>query len=218
MAFRTRFEQAPADSINESAELGEQRGVPGLVRTLSRGSVAADSRDAQERLGAAERLYREHFEFVWRNARRLGCSDDWVDDAVHEVFLVATRRLAEFEGRSSERTWLFAIAFRVVQRMQRDRSRQRKQVARYVQEQSSPIGDAEGQAHAAEYLRHLLQQLPEAQRAIVILSELEGFTSAEIAESLGTPQGTVDSRLRAARIAMSRAIERERKRDERLGT
>jgi RNA polymerase sigma-70 factor (ECF subfamily) len=62
----------------------------------------------------AEALYREHFAFVWRNARRLGCTEEWVDDAVHEVFLVATRRLEEFEGRSSIRTWLFAIAFRVV--------------------------------------------------------------------------------------------------------
>ncbi len=101
--------------------------------------------------------------------------------------------------------------------MQRDRVRQRKHVARYAQEQSPQTGDAEREAQPAEYLRHLLQELPEAHRAIVILSQLEGFTSAEIAESLGAPQGTIDSRLRAARILLSRAIQRDRKRDERLG-
>jgi RNA polymerase sigma-70 factor (ECF subfamily) len=204
-------------------------GVAALVRVLSKGPPPAgpeqpqlstrDPNDATTELfTTAERLYREHFEFVWRNARRLGCSDDWVDDAVHEIFLIATRRLAEFEGRSSALTWLFAITFRVVQRMQRDRARQRKHVARYVQEQQTSVDGGERAAQAAEYLRHLLAQLPEAQRAIVILSELEGFTSAEIAEALGTPQGTIDSRLRAARIALARAIERDRKRDERFGS
>ncbi len=168
-------------------------------------------------LTAAERLYREHFEFVWRNARRLGCSDEWVDDAVHEIFLVATRRLPEFEGRSSHRTWLFSITFRIVQRWRRDRARERSHLARYVQEHPAASSDAERQTQAAGYLRHLLLQLPEAQRALVVLSELEGFTSAEIAESLAVPRGTIDSRLRAAKMALSRAIERDRKRDERLG-
>jgi RNA polymerase sigma-70 factor (ECF subfamily) len=213
------------DSTNESAALGEQRGVAALAGVLQTASVSAAPSDARSAAGgtpsadplhAAERLYREHFEFVWRNARRLGCGDDWVDDAVHEIFLVATRRLADFEGRSSERTWLFAIAFRIVQRMQRDRNRQRKHLERYVTEQLPEHGDAEQEAQAAEYLRRLLLELPEPQRAIVILAELEGFTTAEIAESLSVPRGTVDSRLRAARIALSRIIDRDRARDERL--
>jgi RNA polymerase sigma-70 factor, ECF subfamily len=197
-------------------------GVPIFARTRTadlaeaRSADEASSTAAPGRLREAERLYREHFEFVWRNARRLGCSDDWLDDAVHEIFLVATRRLPEFEGRSSERTWLFAIAYRVVQRMQRDRGRSKKHLERYARELPPAHGDAEHEAQAAEYLRRLLLELPEAQRAIVILAELEGFTSAEIAESLGVPRGTVDSRLRAARITLSRVNARERARDERF--
>lgn len=216
---------------NESRVLGELTGVRASARSMSpdhEGVVPPSAAQASwakpasatslAALAAAERLYREHFEFVWRNARRLGCSDDWVDDAVHEIFLVATRRLPEFEGRSSERTWLFSITFRIVQRWQRDRARQRSHLARYVQEHPAASSDGEREAQAAEYLRHLLLQLPEAQRALVVLSELEGFTSAEIAESLGVPRGTIDSRLRAAKMALSRAIERDRKQDERLGT
>ena len=41
-------------------------------------------------LQSAEALCRQNYAFVWRNARRLGAGDDWVEDAVHEVFLVAT--------------------------------------------------------------------------------------------------------------------------------
>jgi RNA polymerase sigma-70 factor, ECF subfamily len=167
-------------------------------------------------LQSAEALYRENYAFVWRNARRLGASDDWVDDAVHEVFLVATRRLPEFEGRSSITTWLFAITFRVVQRLRRDRARQRQHTARFVREAAAPIANAADESEAAQYLRYLLGMLPEAQRLVLILAELEGFTSAAVAESLGVPAGTVDSRLRAARAQLARLIERERVRDERL--
>jgi RNA polymerase sigma-70 factor, ECF subfamily len=186
----------PAQAEVDAAEVGE----PGEVQELQR---------------AAEQLYRENYEFVWRNARRLGASDDWVDDAVHEVFLVATRRLAEFEGRSSARTWLFAITFRLVQRLRRDRARQRSHAARYVREAPPGVADAARQNEAAEYLRYLLSLLPEAQRVVLILAELEGFSSAAVAESLGIPAGTVDSRLRAARAHLARVIERERAREER---
>jgi RNA polymerase sigma-70 factor, ECF subfamily len=163
----------------------------------------------------AEALYREHFAFVWRNARRLGCTDDWVDDAVHEVFLVAARRLDEFQGRSSLRTWLFAITFRVVGRMQRDRSRQRRNAGRYAEAQPALVSDAARESEAAQHLRYLLLKLSEPQRLVLILSELEGFTSLEIAETLAVPPGTVDSRLRAARTQLKRALERERAKEER---
>lgn len=166
-------------------------------------------------LQSAEALYRENYAFVWRNARRLGAGDDWVDDAVHEVFLVATRRLAEFEGRASAKTWLFAITFRVVQRLRRDRARQREHTARFVREAAPAVADASHGNEAAQFLRYLLGLLPDAQRVVLILAELEGFTSAEVAEALGVPAGTVDSRLRAARAHLARVVERERLRDER---
>lgn len=172
----------------------------------------------QGQVVAAEALYRENFGFVWRNARRLGATDDWVDDAVHEVFLVATRRLSEFEGRSSAKTWLFAITFRVVQRLKRDRSRRHQHNERYEREAPSAVKNAVDETEAAQYLRYLLGLLPDAQRVILILVELEGFTSAAVAESLGIPAGTVDSRLRAARTHLAKLNEREKLRDERWKT
>lgn len=177
--------------------------------------VVVDAPLEPSELQSAEALYRENYAFVWRNARRLGASDDWVDDAVHEVFLVATRRLAEFEGRSSAKTWLFAITFRVVQRLRRDRVRHEQHTARFVREAGAPVGNASHTNEAAQYLRYLLALLPDAQRVVLILAELEGFTSAEVAEALGVPAGTVDSRLRAARAHLARVVERERLRDER---
>jgi RNA polymerase sigma-70 factor, ECF subfamily len=160
----------------------------------------------------AEALYREHYDFVWRNARRLGCGDDWIDDAVHEVFLVAARRLSEFEGRSSPRTWLFAIALRVVQRMKRDRARHAAKIGALSRETTeSRTEGPEAQSESARYLRSLLARLDETRRIVVILVELEGMTSMEVALATGTKQGTVDSRLRSARAMLERMIERDRR-------
>jgi RNA polymerase sigma-70 factor (ECF subfamily) len=152
-------------------------------------------------------LYRAHYDFVWRNVQRLGAQEEWADDAVQEVFLVAARRLAEFEQRANPKTWLFAIALRVVQRLQRNRQRYQKRVTRYATAQSiTAVNDPWDREYAARLLRGLLQQLSEDKRIVLILAELEGFTSAEIARAVGVKQGTVDSRLRQARLDLARLL------------
>ena len=70
------------NSANELAALGEPTGVP----------VQSAELQGPEPSPQVEALYREHFDFVWRNARRLGCDDGELDDVVHEVFLIATRK------------------------------------------------------------------------------------------------------------------------------
>jgi RNA polymerase sigma-70 factor, ECF subfamily len=152
-------------------------------------------------------LYRAHYDFVWRNVRRLGAQDDWAEDALQEIFLVAARRMAEFEQRSHPKTWLFAIALRVVQRLQRNRQRYEKRVTRYAADHSaSEANDPWDRDNAARLLRTLLQRLSEEKRIVLILAELEGFSSAEIARAIGAKQGTVDSRLRQARLDLARFL------------
>ena len=56
-----------------------------------------------------EDIYEEYFEFVWRSLRTLGVAASALDDAAQDVFGVISRRLFEFEGRSSLRTWIFGI-------------------------------------------------------------------------------------------------------------
>src|ERR1700690_85859 len=58
-------------------------------------------------------VYAEHFEFVWRNLRRLGVPDSALRDAAQEVFLVVYRRLGEFIPRGTLRSWLYSILRRV---------------------------------------------------------------------------------------------------------
>src|SRR6187402_450516 len=67
-------------------------------------------------------VYEAHFRYVWRCLRSLGVQDSSLEDALHDVFIVVQRRLAEFDGRAELRTWLYAIALRVA-RKYRERAR-----------------------------------------------------------------------------------------------
>jgi len=58
-------------------------------------------------------LYTEHASFVWKTLLRLGVPERDIEDEVQETFVVLHRKLAEFEHRSSVKTWVFAVARRV---------------------------------------------------------------------------------------------------------
>ena len=147
-------------------------------------------------------FYEEHLDFVWRNVRRLLGFDAQVDDVTQEVFLVAMRRIAEFEGRSSARTWLFGILRRVVS--DHRRARQRLDIRDSVDldelagRDSGPHRKAE-RAEAVELLHTMLDKLDENKREVFILAELEQMTGRQIAEALGINLSTVNARLRDAR-------------------
>src|SRR5882757_7876674 len=84
--------------------------------TRSNDAQAADNLGQVRRetyVESFERLYDDHAAFVARAVRRLGVNDAQIEDVVQEVFLVAFRRLGEFEGRSPMTTWLYGIALRV---------------------------------------------------------------------------------------------------------
>ena len=132
----------------------------GLSEAVTGAKLSQAPRAATQTGIDPEALYRENCDFVWRNARRLGCSDEWVDDAVHETFLIANRRIAEFEGKSNLQTWLFAIVLRVVQRMRRDRARYSKRIANYADTRRGEVAPSpEATSDASHYLRQLLAEL-----------------------------------------------------------
>src|SRR6187399_211040 len=70
-----------------------------------------------------ESIYAEHFDFVWRNLRRLGVSEQQLRDAAQDVFVVVHRRLGEFDGAESLRAWLYSIVRRVAADARRRRRR-----------------------------------------------------------------------------------------------
>jgi RNA polymerase sigma-70 factor, ECF subfamily len=156
---------------------------------------------------AFEEVYESCAKLVWRNLRRLGVPEPALEDAAQDVFLVVHRRLPEFEGRSSLRTWIFGIVLRVAARHRRK--------ARGVAGRETPIpseishallapaheGPFERTLHrqATQLLHRVLERLDEERRALLILVDAEQTSVAEAAEALEINLNTAYSRLRAAR-------------------
>jgi len=164
-----------------------------------------------------EEVYDEHAEFVWRSLRRLGVPEASVDDALQDAFVVVHRRLGEFEGKSSVRTWLFSIVLRVARNQRRSLRRHAPELALASEandELPSPdVRGPEGRAEDAEAVRTLyalLDQLDEDKREVFVLADLEEMTAPEIAAALSLNVNTVYARIRAARLAFEQAVARHR--------
>jgi RNA polymerase sigma-70 factor (ECF subfamily) len=157
-------------------------------------------------------LYREHYAFVWRVLRRCGVPEADVDDAVQEVFLVVHRRLGDFEGQCSERTWLYAVAVRVASTLRRTLRRRelRRDRAGADLHATTPIDpeDELSRAQAGQILQSLLDELDDKKRTVFVLAELEGVKVPEISRILGVNPRTVYSRLRLARQSFRSAVDR----------
>src|SRR5262249_26962874 len=154
-----------------------------------------------------EDAYRSHFAFVWRSLRRLGIREEDAADAAQEVFIVVHRKLPEVAGRSKLTTWLYGVCFRVASERRRAGPRPpagRQQAAALRAQPADPGATAERNQGLA-VLERVLERIPDEQRAVFCLFELEGMTGEEVAESLEIPLGTAYSRLRLARAAFSAA-------------
>jgi RNA polymerase sigma-70 factor (ECF subfamily) len=184
----------------------------------------ADGRAAEgagEEAPSFEDVYEENFDFVWRNVRRLGVPDALVDDAAQEVFLVVHRRLREFQGRSSVRTWLFGIVAKVASDHRRAirrksphaRSAEASIDADAIADDRADPHDRAARAEGVRVLHRVLDELDDDKRAVFVLAELEQMSAPEIAEAIGANVNTVYARLRAARRDFEQAALRERARD-----
>lgn len=161
-----------------------------------------------------EAIFKEHHDCVWRTLRAMGLSPSQVDDAVQEIFLVAHRRRADYDGRASVRAWLLGIARKVAPRILGRAARGR---SLSVEELRAP-GDADERlerTRAARRVARFLSTLDEDQRRVFVLAEIEGFTAVEIAQIVGASVNTVYSRLRLARARFSRMSARVRAAQER---
>lgn len=154
-------------------------------------------------------MFREHAPFAWRALRRLGVSEADADDVCQEVFVVVHRKLAEFEGRSTLRTWIYGICVRTASTHRR-LARHREVPTEELPEMIAQDGPYEQttRRQALHALDRALDQLDDDKRAVFVLYEIEELTMAEVAEVIGCPLQTAYSRLHAARDKVHGALRR----------
>jgi RNA polymerase sigma-70 factor (ECF subfamily) len=139
--------------------------------------------------------------------------------------MIAHARLATFRGDSSAATWLFGITERVV-RHRRRRARWRRwltgsaddSAGHLVASGPDPLRAVESRETAAEVYR-VLDRLPDRDRQVLILFELEELTAEEVGKLLGIQASNARLRLHRARARFMRLYEKhesdQHKRDER---
>lgn len=181
-------------------------------------SMLMASREREPSLPAVPALatvYQDHFKYVWRCLRSLGVDSNTLDDAVQEVFLVVSRKLEEFDGRSKLSTWLYAIVVHVARRHRATAANRARRII-----SGSAETFALGEAHAQGDLRaevekneqlalaqRALSTLDDAKREVFVLACVEGMSAPEIADVTGVPLNTVYSRLRVAKQQFELAVE-----------
>ncbi len=130
-------------------------------------------------------------------------------DAAQDTFVHAWGRIRSVRDPERFDAWLQRVAVNTARMVHR--SRRRRAVREIPQGQSSAgsLHPSTAAADDAGVLDAALRRLDTDQRAILVLHHLEGRSVVELAATLGIPNGTVKSRLHAARIALQAAIDAE---------
>jgi len=160
-------------------------------------AAAAGSRDA------FDELVRRHQAAIVSLAQVLTSGRGDPDDLAQEVFVRAWRSLRTFRGESLFRTWLHRVAINVVRTSQAKRGLWTRLFTSDSQDSVPERASGEEPLDAVLARRQVIDRalatLPEELRVAVTLRDLQGLDYKEIADLIGVPVGTVESRIFRAR-------------------
>jgi RNA polymerase sigma-70 factor (ECF subfamily) len=144
-----------------------------------------------------QRLYR--IAYAWTHEAALS------DDLVQETLIKAMQRIGQLRDPKAGEAWLYSI----LTNCYRDHFRRRRETED-IETLELPHNDTPergvGQSQIVEKVRAAIARLPEGQRQVVTLVDLEGFSYVEVSQILEVPIGTVMSRLCRARAALKELL------------
>ena len=149
----------------------------------------------------AERWMREYGDGILRQCFLFLGDRGQAEDAAQETFVRAWRSREDFRGASSEKTWLTSIAVNVCRNMLRSPWHSRR-----VDLEILERVPAEEREAVDDTVIRVVLGLPGKYREVVVLYYYQDCSTAEIAQALELPQGTVSIRLKRARERLKPAL------------
>jgi RNA polymerase sigma-70 factor (ECF subfamily) len=153
-----------------------------------------------------------HSPAVYRLALRLMENEQDAEDVVQETFINAFKAIDSFEGRASLATWLYRITYNAAMMRLRRPAPQMLSVDETLSSETQvvvprqlfdwcclPEEDFESDEVRLE-LENAIREMPESLKAVFVLRELEGLSTAEAAETLEVSEGAVKVRLHRGRL------------------
>lgn len=204
----------PSGPKTASSESGTSRG-PAASESVT--ASRSDHQLVEATLGgdtsAYGELVRRHQDRLYHALAHTLDSTEDARDLVQEALVQAFVKLDTFQRAAAFYTWLYRIAFNLaISRRRRQRPRVSIDELR-EQSGNDPVSPAEGperrldREEESQRVRRALSALPEEQRQILVLREMEDCSYEQLSEMLDVPIGTVRSRLFRARLALREQLQ-----------
>ena len=165
-------------------------------------------RARQGDLEAFEQMMRAHDRQVYRVALRLLGSAEDAQDVAQEVFLRLHRSLHRIDADRALGAWLYRVTVNICRdTLRARRTTQPIEEATAFSLEATPHVESE-RRETHRLVEKALARLPEKERAAIVLREIEGLTTSEVAGVLGSSEGTVRAQISMARTKLRKWLKR----------
>lgn len=220
---------APSDdrlwALMSSHDLAQTDGAATPLASLPDDELVARARAHD--VAAFEELVGRHEEKVYRLAMRFTRNETDAAEILQETFLSAWRNLDGFQGKAQFASWLYRVAVNTALMLLRSQKRHPSVAVEDVTPEA--LGEAAKDASPGlgagtdwsrrpdeqfqsdelrRQIQHAVDDLPDSQRSVFLLRDVDGLSTEETAELLAVSLPTVKTRLHRARLALRAAITR----------
>ena len=166
---------------------------------------------------AFDALFQRHFPTVYRQAFRVVGNQAEAEEVVQEVFLTMYEKAQTFRGESAFSTWLYRVTMNAALSKLRRRKRREElslddylprfredghHLVRPVVDWSNELEGRLAKEQIYRLIQDALDQLPPVDKAVVLLSDVEGLSDREIGTTLGLTVSAVKARLHRSRLVL----------------